>query len=108
MKADVESKRNSKRKLSDGNNNTNGALQTKELKLLERKSTIVRATAEIFGSTTLLPTTINYNSTILPDAIFLTNSSGQLITTPVNQIQQTNLLQRQTHESTSTTDPQVI
>lgn len=99
MKADVESKRNSKRKLSDGNNNTNGALQTKELKLLERKSTIVRATAEIFGSTTLLPTTINYNSTILPDAIFLTNSSGQLITTPVNQIQQTNLLQRQTPKS---------
>lgn len=51
----------------------------------EKDLKIIR-TAEILSNATLLPTTINYNSDILPDAIFLTTSSGQLITTPsVNQ-----------------------
>ena len=95
MKAVVEIKRNSKRKSSSDGNKNIGVPKTKEPKLLERKSTIVRATAELFSNATLLPTTINYNSTILPDAIFLATSSGQLITTPVNPIQQTNLLQQQ-------------
>lgn len=51
--------------------------------------------ADMFSNATLLPSTISYNSAILPDAIFLTTSSGQLITTSVNPTQpiSTNILQ---------------
>ena len=77
----------SKRK-SDNNETTNKASK-------HERNSLVRT--EIFGNTTLLPSTINYNSAILPDAIFLTTSSGQLITTTVNPtmtpILQSNILQ---------------
>ena len=82
-----------KRKLSDTTLNSDNSIInniTKQPKV-ERKS-LVRT--EIFGNTTLLPTTISYNSPILPDAIFLTTSSGQLITTTISPpTPQSNILQ---------------
>ena len=84
-----------KRKSSDNTQNTdittNNIITTTKPPKVERKS-LVRT--EIFGNTTLLPTTISYNSPILPDAIFLTTSSGQLITTTISPpTPQSNILQ---------------
>eukprot|EP00111_Clytia_hemisphaerica_P010568 TCONS_00030873-protein len=99
MKGVVENikKASSKRK-SDTNNNHD------ELKTKYGKNNIVRTAAEFFGSATLLPTTISYDSTILPDAIFLTNASGQLITTPVNSIP-TSILQEKTNTTSTEQQP---
>lgn len=66
------SKRTSKK---DGNNNE---VPSKKFE----KDVKCNVKTEIIGQATLIPTTINYNSNVLPDAIFLTTSNGQLITTP--------------------------
>lgn len=70
----MEEKKSTTKKLSKNDSNNNETNAKKDRKQIVH-------TAEMFGNATLLPTTISYSSNILPDAIFLTTSSGQLITT---------------------------